>query len=205
MTGSRPVIDFMFADFALDGLGELFNQIAKIQYMSGRLKMPVLLRGCIGIGHAAATHHSGNYYSLYSHIPGLRVVVPSTPYDAKGLLKRALNCNDPVLFLEHRELMATKGFIPEGEYEIEFGKANVVRTGTDVTVVSLALMVRHTLKACETLAAEGISVELINAHRRAAGHRYDSDFGSQNRPPADRGRRFLALWYWCRNHHQCAS
>ncbi len=163
MTGSRPVIDFMFADFVLDGVGEIINQIAKIQYMSaGRIKMPILLRGCIGIGHSAATHHSGNYYPMYAHFPGLRVVVPSTPYDAKGLLHHALRCDDPVLFLEHRELMALKGQVPEGDYEIPFGQASVVREGKDVTVVALALMVQHTLKACETLAKEGISVELID-------------------------------------------
>src|SRR5919201_4095518 len=87
MTGTRPVIDFMFADFILDSVGEIVNQIAKMQYMSsGRLKMPVLLRGCIGIGHSAATHHSGSYYALFAHVPGLRVVVPATPFDAKGLL-----------------------------------------------------------------------------------------------------------------------
>src|SRR5262249_28256456 len=85
MTGTRPVIDFMFADFVLDSVGEIINQIAKIQYMSsGRLKMPILLRGCIGVGHSAATHHSGNYYPMYAQFPGLRVVVPSTPFDAKG-------------------------------------------------------------------------------------------------------------------------
>ncbi len=96
MTGTRPVIDFMFIDFALDGVGELINQIAKMQYMSsGRLKMPVLLRGCIGIGNSAATHHSGNYYSLFANIPGLRVVVPSSPRDAKGLLRRALRLSGP--------------------------------------------------------------------------------------------------------------
>jgi 2-oxoisovalerate dehydrogenase E1 component len=163
MTGSRPVVDFMFIDFALDGLGELFNQIAKMQYMSsGRLKMPVLLRGCIGIGHSAATHHSGSYYPLFANIPGLRVVVPSTPYDAKGLLTRALRCEDPVLFLEHRELLGTKGPVPEEDYEIEFGRASVVRAGTDVTVVALTLMVRHTLKACDELSKEGLSVELID-------------------------------------------
>ena len=110
MTGTRPVIDFMFIDFINDAFGEMINQIAKMQYMSsGRLKMPILLRGCIGIGHSAATHHSGNYYSVYAHIPGLRVAVPSTPYDAKGLLAHALRSSDPVLFLEHRELMAVKG------------------------------------------------------------------------------------------------
>jgi 2-oxoisovalerate dehydrogenase E1 component len=163
MTGTRPVIDFMFADFVLDGVGEIVNQIAKMQYMSsGRLKMPILLRGCIGIGHSAATHHSGNYYTMYGHFPGLRVVVPSTPYDAKGLLKRALRCNDPVLFLEHREILSVKGPVPAGDYEIEFGKAAVVREGRDVTVVALALMVHHMLKACAMLEKEGISVELID-------------------------------------------
>ena len=163
MTGTRPVVDFMFADFVLDSVGEIINQIAKMQYMSsGRLKMPVLMRGCIGIGHAAATHHSGSYYSMYAHFPGLRVVVPSSPRDAKGLLKTALTCDDPVLFLEHRELMSVKGSVPEEEYFIDFGKAAVVREGSDVTVVALALMVHKTLAACEMLSTEGISVELID-------------------------------------------
>src|SRR3954453_6244009 len=115
MTGTRPVVDFMFADFILDAVGEILNQIAKMQYMSsGRLRMPLLLRGCIGIGHSAATHHSGNYYPMYAHFPGLRVVVPSSPADAKGLLKRALNCDDPVMFLEHREILQLKGPVPDG-------------------------------------------------------------------------------------------
>jgi len=163
MTGTRPVVDFMFADFVLDGAGEIINQIAKMQYMSsGRLKMPVLLRGCIGIGHCAATHHSGSYYSMYAHFPGLRVVVPSCPRDAKGLLKTALTCDDPVLFLEHRELMSIKGPVPEEEYFIDFGQAAIVREGTDITVVALALMVHKTLQACEALEKEGISVELID-------------------------------------------
>ena len=163
MTGTRPVADLMFADFGLDAVGEVVNQIAKMQYMSdGRLKMPVLLRGCVGVGHSAATHHSGNYYALYAHFPGLRVVVPSTPYDAKGLLHHALRCDDPVLFLEHRELLATAGPVPEAPYEVPFGRAAVVRAGTDVTVVALALMVRHALKACDVLAGEGVSVELID-------------------------------------------
>jgi 2-oxoisovalerate dehydrogenase E1 component len=163
MTGTRPVIDFMFADFVLDGLGEIINQIAKMQYMSsGRLRMPILLRGCIGIGHSAATHHSGNYYPMFAHFPGLRVVVPSTPYDAKGLLHHALHCNDPVIFLEHRELMTAKGPVPEAAYEIPFGQAAVVREGKDLTVVALALMVYRTAQLCDSLAEEGISVELID-------------------------------------------
>jgi 2-oxoisovalerate dehydrogenase E1 component len=163
MTGSRPVVDFMFADFLLDAAGEVLNQIAKMQYMSsGRINMPILLRGCIGIGHSAATHHSGNYYPMYAHFPGLRVVVPSNPHDAKGLLKHALRCDDPVLFFEHRELLATKGPVPRGDYEIEFGKAAVVREGRDITVVALALMVQRTLAVCERLAAKGISVEVVD-------------------------------------------
>jgi 2-oxoisovalerate dehydrogenase E1 component len=163
MTGTRPIVDFMFADFILDSVGEILNQIAKMQYMaSGRVKMPLLLRGCIGIGHSAATHHSGNYYPMYAHFPGLRVVVPSTPADAKGLFIRALRSDDPVLFLEHRELLAVKGPVPPDDFEIEFGKAAVAREGRDVTVVALALMVRRTLEACERLAARGISVEVID-------------------------------------------
>ncbi len=163
MTGARPVIDFMFIDFINDAFGEVINQVAKMHYMSsGRLKMPILLRGCIGIGHSAATHHSGNYASIYSHIPGIRVVLPSTSYDAKGLFHHALRCNDPVLFLEHRELMATKGMAPETDYEIPFGQARIAREGTHATVVALSLMVHHTLAATEKLDEEGISIEVID-------------------------------------------
>ena len=163
MTGTRPVIDFMFIDFINDAFGEIVNQIAKMQYMSsGRLKMPVLLRGCGGVGHSAATHHSGMYHSIYSHIPGLRVVLPSNPYDAKGLMAHALRSDDPVLFLEHRELMQVKGHVPAEHYEIPFGQARIVRPGADVTVVAFSLMVQHSLKAAEQLASEGISVEIID-------------------------------------------
>jgi 2-oxoisovalerate dehydrogenase E1 component len=163
MIDTRPVIDFMFADFILDAVGEILNQIAKMQYMSsGRLKMPILLRGCVGIGHSAATHHSGNYYPMYAHFPGLRVVLPSNAADAKGLLSHALRCDDPVLFLEHRELLTLKGPVPEGDYEIPFGQASVLRTGSDVTVVALALMAQHALKAADALASEGLSVEVID-------------------------------------------
>jgi 2-oxoisovalerate dehydrogenase E1 component len=163
MTGMRPVIDFMFADFILDSFGEIVNQIAKMQYMSsGRLKMPLLLRGCIGIGHSAATHHSGSYYGMYAQVPGLRVVVPSNAYDAKGLLKHALRCNDPVMFLEHRELLATKANVPADDYEIEFGRAAIAREGKDVTVVAIARMVQLTLSVCDVLEREGISVEVVD-------------------------------------------
>jgi 2-oxoisovalerate dehydrogenase E1 component len=163
MTGTRPVIDFMFADFVLDGLGEIINQIAKMQYMSsGRLTMPVLLRGCIGIGHSAATHHSGSYYGMMAQVPGLKVVVPSMASDAKGLLKHALRCQDPVLFLEHREILQHKEPVPTEEYEIEFGKARIIQGGSSITVVALARMVHLALAASESLSKQGISIELID-------------------------------------------
>lgn len=163
MTGTRPVVDFMFADFILDSIGEIINQIAKMQYMSsGRLKMPVLLRGCVGIGHSAATHHSGSYHALYGQVPGLRVVMPSNAFDAKGLMLRALRSDDPVMFLEHREILTNKCHVPEHDYEIEFGRASIVRQGTDVTVVALAKMVPMTLGLCDMLQKENISVELID-------------------------------------------
>jgi 2-oxoisovalerate dehydrogenase E1 component len=165
MTGARPVVDFMFVDFILDAFGEIFNQVAKMQYMSsGRLKMPIVLRGCIGIGSSAATHHSGSYYSIFANIPGLRVAVPATPADAKALLKTALTCNDPVLFLEHKNMLAMKGLVPErGEEEpLPFGVARIAREGSDVSVVAISLMVRRALDAAEALAKEGISVEVID-------------------------------------------
>ena len=162
MTGTRPVIDFMFLDFILDSFGELVNQIAKMQYMSsGRLKMPIVLRGCIGVGGAAATHHSGSYYPIFTHLPGFRVVLPTTPYDAKGLFKTALQSDDPVLFLEHKSLLNTRGEVPEDDYAIPFGQAAVRRQGEHLTVVALTTMVSIALDVAKTLALEGISLEVI--------------------------------------------
>ncbi|MFZ4849042.1 MAG: alpha-ketoacid dehydrogenase subunit beta [Caldilinea sp.] len=163
MTGSRPIVDFMFVDFILDAMGELINQAAKIQYMSsGRLKMPLILRGCIGIGHSAATHHSGSYFPHFVNIPGFRVVVPTTPYDAKGLFATALVSDDPVIFLEHKSILFHKGAVPEEEYTIPFGQARVARAGQHCTVVAVGAMVGKTLQACERLALAGIEVEVID-------------------------------------------
>lgn len=163
MTGSRPIVDFMFIDFILDAMGELINQVAKMQYMSsGRLKMPLLLRGCIGVGGAAATHHSGNYYPIFAHIPGFRVVVPSNAYDAKGLFANALQCDDPVIFLEHKSIIFHKGAVPDEEYIIPFGQARIAREGKDATVVALASMVGKTLEVCGRLEQEGISIEVVD-------------------------------------------
>lgn len=163
MTGTRPIVDFMFLDFILDAMGELINQVSKIQYMSsGRLKMPLLLRGCIGVGGSAATHHSGNYYPIFAHIPGFRVVVPTTAYDAKGLFTTALHSDDPVLFLEHKSLIFNKGAVPEEEYTIPFGKARIAREGDAATVVAISSMVPRTLVAAEKLAKEGVQIEVID-------------------------------------------
>jgi 2-oxoisovalerate dehydrogenase E1 component len=163
MTGSRPIVDFMFIDFILDAMGELINQVAKIQYMSsGRLKMPLLLRGCMGIGGAAATHHSGSYYPIFAHIPGFRVVIPSNAYDAKGLFANALQCDDPVIFLEHKSILFHKGAVPDEEYTIPFGQARIAREGKDATVVALSSMVNKTLEVCAKLEKEGIALEVID-------------------------------------------
>jgi 2-oxoisovalerate dehydrogenase E1 component len=162
-TGSRPVIDFMFIDFMTDAFGEMFNQMSKLQWMSGgRLKMPVVVRGCVGVAPSNAAHHSGNYYPFFMHIPGFRVVMPTTPADAKGLLKTALRSDDPVLFLEHKNLLSLKGPVPDGEYLVPFGKAAVAREGKDVTIVGVAFTVRQALDAAELLAKEGISAEVID-------------------------------------------
>jgi 2-oxoisovalerate dehydrogenase E1 component len=131
-----------------DALGELLNQTSKIQYMSdGRLQMPIVLRGCVGVGHSAATHHSGSYYPIFTNIPGFRVAVPTTPADAKGLLKTAIRSDDPVVFMEHRSLLQTRGPVPDGEHLVPFGRAAVSRVGSDVTVVGITVMVRRALSA----------------------------------------------------------
>src|SRR4029078_8959405 len=144
-------------------MGEIIKKISKMQSMSsGRLKMPLLLRGCVGIGHSAATHHSGNYYAMYAQVPGLRVVVPSTPYDAKGLFKRALRCQDPVLFLEPRELMNIKGPVPTEDYEIEVGQPSVVREGRELPAGAIGRMAHVAAGLVDQLAKEQISVELID-------------------------------------------
>lgn len=163
MTGSRPIVDFMFVDFILDAMGELINQAAKMQYMSsGRLKMPLILRGCIGIGHSAATHHSGSYFPHFVNIPGFRVVVPSNPHDAKGLFAQALISDDPVIFLEHKSILFHKGDVPEEEYTIPFGQARVARTGRDCTVVAVGSAVPMTLQAAAKLADDGVDLEVID-------------------------------------------
>jgi len=162
-TGARPVVDFMFIDFLADAFGDMLNQMSKLQWMSGgRLKMPIVLRGGVGVAPSNAAHHSGNYYPFFMHVPGFRVVMPTTPADAKGLLKTSIRSDDPVLFLEHKNLLTVKGPVPDGEHLVPFGKAAIAREGKDVTVVGIAFMMRKALEAAEQLAKEGVSVEVID-------------------------------------------
>lgn len=161
--GARPIVDFMFIDFLVDAFGDMFNQTAKLQWMSGgRLKMPIVFRGCIGVFGSHGAHHAGNYYPFFMHIPGFRVVVPTTPADAKGLLKTAIRSDDPVLFLEHKGLLGIRGPVPEGEHLVPLGQAAVRRQGRDLTVAALAFMVPKALEAAEQLAHDGLSVEVID-------------------------------------------
>ncbi len=162
-TGTRPVVDFMFIDFLTDAFGDMFNQMSKLQWMSsGRIRMPIVVRGCVGAGPSNAAHHSGNYYPFFMHLPGFRVVMPTTPADAKGLLKTALRSHDPVLFLEHKNLLALKGPLPDGEVLIPFGQAAIRRAGSDLTIVGIGFTVKQALDAATELAKEGVSAEVID-------------------------------------------
>jgi pyruvate/2-oxoglutarate/acetoin dehydrogenase E1 component len=161
--GLRPVVDVMWADFTALAFDQIYNQAAKMSYMfGGQARLPITLRVAMGAGLSAAAQHSGTLYSLYTHLPGLKVVVPSTPYDAKGLLLEAIFDDAPVLFFEHLQLYVAKGEVPSDPYRIPLGQAAVRRGGSDVTVVAIAAMVARALEAAETLADDGISVEVID-------------------------------------------
>jgi pyruvate dehydrogenase E1 component beta subunit len=163
MTGWRPVPELMFMDFAYVSADSIFNQAAKMRYMSGgRVSAPLVIRTQQGGGRGNAAQHSQSLETFFTHIPGLKVVLPSTPYDAKGLLKSALRQDDPVAFIEHKLLYNTRGPVPEEPYTIPLGVADVKRPGTDVTLVSLSRTVLHSLEAAEDAASEGISTEVID-------------------------------------------
>ena len=161
--GLRPVIEIMFVDFIGVCLDQLYNQAGKMKYMfGGKAKIPMVLRAACGAGIGAAAQHSQCLEALFMHLPGLKVVMPSTPYDAKGLLIQAIRDDNPVVFLEHKILYAMEGEVPEGAYTIPFGQADIKREGSDVTVVATANMVHTALGAAEKLAADGISVEVVD-------------------------------------------
>ena len=163
LAGMRPVADMHFADFIGVCMDEVFNQMAKVRYMfGGQCKVPMVLRAPDGIIRSAAAQHSQSVEAWFMHIPGLKVVIPSNPADAKGLLKAAIRSYDPVLYFEHKVLFPMKGPVPDGDHIVPIGKANVSRKGKDVTIVSYSLMMHRALEAAEKLAAEGIEAEVID-------------------------------------------
>jgi len=163
MTGLRPVVDIMFGDFLTLVMDQLANQAAKAHYMSGgKLTVPLVLRTTLGATRRSAAQHSQSLQAWVAHIPGLKVVLPSTPYDAKGLLKSAIRDDNPVVFIEDKMDWRVTGAVPEGEYTIPFGVADVKRAGDDVTLVGTSSMVRLCLEAADLLAADGISAEVVD-------------------------------------------
>ena len=163
LAGMRPVADMHFADFIGVCMDEVFNQMAKVRYMfGGQCKVPMVLRAPDGIIRSAAAQHSQSVESWFMHIPGVKVVIPSNPADAKGLLKAAIRSDDPVLYFEHKVLFPMKGPVPDGDHIVPIGKANVSRKGKDVTIVSYSLMMHRALEAADKLAAEGIQAEVID-------------------------------------------
>lgn len=163
LTGMRPVADMHFADFVTCAMDEIANQAAKIRYMfGGQARLPLVVRAPDGVIKSAAAQHSQSLEAWFLHVPGLKVVIPSTPYDAKGLLKAAIRDDDPVLYFEHKALFAMKGPVPEEEYIVPIGKADVKRPGGDVTCVTYSVMVHRALEAADELARDGIEVEVVD-------------------------------------------
>ncbi len=163
MTGMRPVIDIMFGDFIALALDQIANQAAKVHYMSGgKLKVPLVVRTTLGATRRTAAQHSQSLHAWVSHIPGLKIVLPSTPYDAKGLLKTAIRDENPVIYFEDKMMYQLKGPVPEDDYTIPFGVADIKRAGTDLTIVATSSMVQIALEAAEKLAALDISTEVID-------------------------------------------
>jgi pyruvate dehydrogenase E1 component beta subunit len=164
MTGKRPVIELMFMDFALVAADSIFNQAAKMRSMSGgRVQVPLVIRAQQGGGRGNGAQHSQSFETLFTHIPGMKVAIPATPYDAKGLLKTAIRDGNPVMFIEHKLLYQTKGPVPEEEYVIPLGQADVKRAGADLTIVSYSRQLLFALQAAETLEKEhGISAEVVD-------------------------------------------
>jgi pyruvate/2-oxoglutarate/acetoin dehydrogenase E1 component len=163
MTGMRPVVDIMFGDFLTLTMDQMVNQAAKVHYMSGgRWKVPMVLRTTLGATRRSAAQHSQSLHAWFSHVPGLKVVMPSTPYDAKGLLKTAIRDENPVIFFEDKMMYKLKGPVPAEDYTIPFGVADVKRAGDDITIVGTSSMVQVALGAADLLAEIGISAEVID-------------------------------------------
>lgn len=163
ITGMRPVAEIMFGDLTTLAMDQIANQAAKIRYMfGGQASVPLVIRTPFGAGVNVAAHHSQSLEAWFMHVPGLYVAVPSTPYDAKGLLKTAIRGDNPVFFCEHKLLYSMEGEVPEEEYTVPFGVADVKREGSDLTIVATLYMVHKALNAAEELEAEGVSVEVVD-------------------------------------------
>jgi acetoin:2,6-dichlorophenolindophenol oxidoreductase subunit beta len=163
MTGMRPIIDIMFGDFIGLAMDQIVNQAAKVHYMSGgKLRVPLVIRTTLGATRRTAAQHSQSLHAWVSHIPGLKVVLPSTPYDAKGLLKTAIRDENPVVFFEDKMMYQLKGLVPEEEYTIPFGVADVKRAGTDISLIATSSMVQIALAAAEQLQQLDISAEVVD-------------------------------------------
>ena len=163
MTGNRPIIEFMTFNFALVGIDQIVNNAAKIRQMSGgQFPCPIVFRGPTGSAGQLGATHSQAFESWYANCPGLKVIVPSNPYDAKGLLKSAIRDNDPVIFMESEQMYGDKGEVPEGEYTLPLGVADIKRSGKDITLVTYGKMLKEALKASEELIKEGIDTEIID-------------------------------------------
>lgn len=164
VTGLRPIVELMYVDFIGLAMDQIANQMAKLRYMTGgQIRVPMVLRMQGGTGRSAGAQHSQSLEALLAHIPGLRIAMPATPADAKGLLKSAIRSDDPVVFIEHKALYGTKGEVPDGEFLVPFGGARVAREGSDVTIVSYSRMVLYALEAAEKLEKEeGVSAEVVD-------------------------------------------
>ncbi len=163
MTGTRPIVEMRFSDFALCAVDELVNQAAKARFMfGGQMRVPLVVREPIGIWRSSAAQHSQSLEAWYAHIPGLVVVAPSTPADNLGLLKSAIRCDDPVVYMEHKNLWALEGDVPDGEHMVALGEAEIARAGDAVTIVTWSAMRHACLRAAEALGDNGIDVEVID-------------------------------------------
>ncbi|MBC8129865.1 MAG: alpha-ketoacid dehydrogenase subunit beta [Rhizobiaceae bacterium] len=163
LTGMRPIFEFQFSDFATLAMEQIVNQAAKLRYMlGGAVSVPLVMRFPSGSGTGAAAQHSQSLEAWFAHVPGLKVIQPSNPHDAKGMLLAAIDDPDPVMIFEHKLLYKTKGPVPEGRYTVPIGKAEIARAGRDLTIVATSIMVGKSLEAAETLAAEGIDVEVVD-------------------------------------------
>jgi pyruvate/2-oxoglutarate/acetoin dehydrogenase E1 component len=163
LTGFRPIAEIMFVDFSALAMDQIINQAAKISFMTeGRINVPLVIRTQGGVGKGLGAQHSQSLEALFYHIPGLKLASPSTPYDAKGLLKTAIRDESPVVFMEHKMIYSVKGPVPEREYTIPFGKADIKKEGRDITIFTYSNMVLKSLEAAEILEREGISCEVID-------------------------------------------